>query len=82
MFVDTDAPLRPVNGHHKQGASFGHAKIAQRALLRRAAPVDHHAVHAARGAAHQLKQAITTARAIDRHTALMARGDSAYGTRR
>jgi hypothetical protein len=32
--VDIDSLLRPVYGHHKQGASFGHAKIASRALLR------------------------------------------------
>jgi Transposase DDE domain group 1 len=34
-FVDIDSLLRPVYGHHKQGASFGHAKIASRALLRK-----------------------------------------------
>ena len=33
-FVDIDSLLRPVYGHQKQGASFGHAKIASRALLR------------------------------------------------
>jgi hypothetical protein len=33
-FVDIDSLLRPVYGHRKQGASFGHAKIASRALLR------------------------------------------------
>ena len=33
-FLDIDSLLRPVYGHHKQGASFGHAKIAGRALLR------------------------------------------------
>ena len=33
-FVDIDSLLRPVYGHKKQGASFGHAKIASRALLR------------------------------------------------
>ena len=33
-FLDIDSLLRPVYGHHKQGASFGHAKIANRALLR------------------------------------------------
>jgi len=32
--VDIDSLLRPVYGHRKQGASFGHAKIASRALLR------------------------------------------------
>ena len=34
-FIDIDSLLRPVYGHAKQGASFGHAKIAGRALLRR-----------------------------------------------
>ena len=34
-FLDIDSLLRPVYGHHKQGASFGHATIASRALLRR-----------------------------------------------
>jgi hypothetical protein len=33
-FLDIDSLLRPVYGHHKQGASYGHAKIASRALLR------------------------------------------------
>ena len=33
-FLDIDSLLRPVYGHQKQGASFGHAKIASRALLR------------------------------------------------
>ena len=33
--MDIDSLLRPVYGHHKQGASFGHAKIAGRALLRK-----------------------------------------------
>ncbi len=34
-FLDIDSLLRPVYGHAKQGASFGHAKIAGRALLRK-----------------------------------------------
>jgi hypothetical protein len=34
VYVDIDSLLRPVYGHHKQGASFGHAKIASRAMLR------------------------------------------------
>src|SRR6201990_1966904 len=33
-FLDIDSLLRPVYGNAKQGASFGHAKIASRALLR------------------------------------------------
>lgn len=34
-FIDIDSLLRPVYGHAKQGASFGHTKIAGRAVLRR-----------------------------------------------
>jgi hypothetical protein len=34
-FVDIDSLLRPVYGHTKQGASFGHTKIAGRQVLRR-----------------------------------------------
>ena len=34
-FLDIDSLLRPVYGHPKQGASFGHAKIAGQALLRK-----------------------------------------------
>ena len=34
-FVDIDSLLRPVYGHAKQGASFGHTKIANRQVLRR-----------------------------------------------
>jgi hypothetical protein len=34
-FLDIDSMLRPVYGHNKQGASFGHAKIAGKSLLRR-----------------------------------------------
>ena len=101
MFLDIDSLLRPVYGHHKQGASFGHAKIAGRALLRKglsplittlstpaAAPVIAEAwlrggkTGSGRGAARQLKQAITTARAIDPDATLMARGDSAFGTKK
>jgi hypothetical protein len=33
-FVDIDSLLRPVFGHQKQGASFGHTKIAGRQVLR------------------------------------------------
>jgi hypothetical protein len=101
MFCDMDSLLRPVYGHHKQGASFGHAKIAGRALLRKglsplittlstptAAPVIAEAwlrggkTGSGRGAARQLKQALTTARAIDPHAAIMVRGDSAFGTKK
>lgn len=34
-FIDIDSLLRPVYGHAKQGASFGHAKIGGKQLLRR-----------------------------------------------
>jgi hypothetical protein len=34
-FLDIDSLLRPVYGHGKQGASFGHTKIANRQVLRR-----------------------------------------------
>ena len=101
MFLDIDSLLRPVYGRHKQGASFGHAKIAGRALLRKglsplvttlsvptAAPVIAEAwlrggkTGSGRGAARQLKQAATTARAIDPDATIMARGDSAFGTKK
>jgi Transposase DDE domain group 1 len=35
VFLDIDSLLRPVYGHGKQGASFGHSKIAGRQVLRR-----------------------------------------------
>lgn len=34
-FIDIDSLLRPVYGHAKQGASFGHTKISGKAVLRR-----------------------------------------------
>ena len=34
-FVDIDSLLRPVYGHAKQGASFGHTKVGGRTILRR-----------------------------------------------
>jgi len=34
-FVDIDSLVRPVYGHHKQGASFGHTKIAGKQVLRK-----------------------------------------------
>ena len=33
--IDIDSLLRPVYGHAKQGASFGHTKIAGKSVLRR-----------------------------------------------
>ena len=42
-FLDIDSLLRPVYGHAKQGASFGHAKIAgTRAAAPGPVPADHH----------------------------------------
>jgi hypothetical protein len=34
-YIDIDSLLRPVYGHAKQGASYGHAKVAGRAVLRK-----------------------------------------------
>ena len=47
-FVDIDSLLRPVYGHAKQGASFGHTKIAGKQVLRRGCPVGHHDQHRVR----------------------------------
>lgn len=38
VYVDIDSALRPVYGHAKQGASFGHSKIAGKVVLRRGLP--------------------------------------------
>jgi hypothetical protein len=35
VFIDIDSLLRPVYGHAKQGASYGHSKIAGKAILRK-----------------------------------------------
>jgi len=35
VFVDIDSLLRPVHGHQKQGASYGHTKIAGKQVLRK-----------------------------------------------
>ncbi|RZL73387.1 MAG: IS1380 family transposase [Rhodococcus sp. (in: high G+C Gram-positive bacteria)] len=99
-FLDIDSLLRPVYGHQKQGASYGHAKIAGRALLRKglsplvttlstaqAAPVITEIrlragkTGSGRGAASQLRSAITTARACGAHGKIMVRGDSAFGNK-
>jgi hypothetical protein len=34
-FIDIDSLVRPVYGHHKQGASYGHTKIAGKQVLRK-----------------------------------------------
>src|SRR5206468_13013800 len=101
MFVAIDSLLRPDYGHHKQGASFGHAKVASRALLRlglsrqittmstaTAPPVIAEAqlrsgrAASGRGGARQVKQAITTARAINPDATIMVRGDCMFGTKK
>jgi len=35
VFIDIDSLLRPVYGHTKQGASYGHTKIAGKQILRK-----------------------------------------------
>lgn len=35
VFIDIDSLLRPVYGHAKQGASYGHTKVAGRQVLRK-----------------------------------------------
>ena len=35
MFLDIDSLLRPVSGHAKHGASYGHTKIAGKQVLRK-----------------------------------------------
>jgi hypothetical protein len=35
VFIDIDSLLRPVYGHQKQGASYGHTKIAGKQVLRK-----------------------------------------------
>ena len=35
VFVDIDSLLRPVFGHQKQGASYGHTKVAGRQVLQK-----------------------------------------------
>lgn len=51
-FIDIDSLLRPVYGHAKQGASYGHTKIAGKQVLPKGAfPAGHRDQHRAhRGA--------------------------------
>jgi hypothetical protein len=50
-FIDIDSLLRPVYGHAKQGASFGHTKIAGKQVLRRGlSGVGDHDLHRPGGA--------------------------------
>jgi hypothetical protein len=99
-FLDIDSLLRPVYGHAKEGASYGHAKVSGRTVLRKglnplvttlstvqAAPVVAEMrlragkTGSGRGAASQLRSAITTARACGATGKIMARGDSAFGNK-
>ena len=50
VLVDIDSVLRPVYEHGKQGASFGHTKIAGEAgPASRSVATDHHDQHPDRG---------------------------------
>ena len=99
-FLDIDSLLRPVYGHAKEGASYGHAKVSGRTVLRKglnplvttlstvqAAPVVAEMrlragkTGSGRGAASQLRSAITTARSCGATGKIMARGDSAFGNK-
>ena len=101
MFLDIDSLLRPVYGHQKQGASFGHAKIAGRALLRKGlSPLITTLCTTDRGAGDRRGVAARRqdrlrarrrppAQAGDHHrpsdrpdATIMARGDSAFGTKK
>jgi hypothetical protein len=91
VFVDIDSLLRPVYGHAKQGASYGHTKIAGKQILRKglsplattlstagSAPV----IAGLRlRAGRMVTQAIGTARAAGASGQILVRGDSAYGSR-
>jgi hypothetical protein len=57
-FVDLDSLLRPVYGHAKEGANYGHTKIA--GLRLRAGKTG-----SGKGAGRMVAQAIATARAAD-----------------
>ncbi|GFG91050.1 hypothetical protein MBOU_30920 [Mycobacterium bourgelatii] len=41
-FIDIDSLVRPVYGHAKQGASYGHTKIAGKQVLRKGLASGHH----------------------------------------
>jgi hypothetical protein len=94
-FVDIDSLLRPVYGHAKQGASYGHTKIAGKQVLRKglsplattistvhAAPViAGMRLRAGKTGSGKGAQAIATARAAGATGKILVRGDSAYGNR-
>lgn len=72
-FIDIDALLRPVYGHAKQGACYGHSKIA--GIRLRAGKAG-----SGKGAGRMVAQAITTARQVGATGTVIVRGDSAYGS--
>jgi hypothetical protein len=95
-FIDIDSLLRPVYGHAKQGASYGHTKIAGKQVLRKglsplattistehSAPViaGMRLTGSGKGAGRMIAQAIVTARAAGATGKILVRGDSAYGNR-
>lgn len=101
VFIDIDSLLRPVYGHAKQGASYGHTKITGKQILRkglsplgttnrtrRSAPViaglrlRAGKTGSGKGAGRMLAQAIGTARAAGASGKILARGDSAFGSRK
>src|SRR5512144_1780275 len=88
-FIDVDSVQRRVYGGTKQGAAFGHAKIASKSLLVRglnilaatvvaAARLRGGNAGSARGAASLVAEAITTARLAGATGLLVVRADSAY----
>jgi hypothetical protein len=95
-FIDIDSLLRPVYGHAKQGASYGHTKIAGKQVLRKglspltttiSAPViagmrlRAGKTGSGKGGGRMVAQAIATARAAGATGTILVRGDSAYGSR-
>ena len=93
VFIDIDSLLRPVYGHAKQGASYGHTKIAGKQILRKGlSPLATTPVitgmrlragktNSAKGAGRMIAQAISTARDLGANRNILVRGDSAYGNR-
>jgi len=77
-FIDIDSLLRPVYDHAKQGASFGHAKIAGRQVLRK---LRGGKAGSGRGAGSMVTEAISTARAAGASGPILVRGDSANGSK-
>ena len=63
VFIDIDSLLRPVYGHAKQGASYGHTKIAGKQILRKGlSPAGDHDQHPRFGAGDRRDAATRRAR--------------------